>query len=164
MSAPPSPHAPTPSEPSDLNHRFQTWGFIFLFGFMLPAMAIHGLFFDEARGGGLLAVLALMGAPLAWWLFREARFRIRVTPRGLEIRPFWGEVQEVPWAGVAGVRYRPRTRVLVLDLLDPAGRGGPAHLHVSLLRENLEALARFLLVRVPLSAFDEEARKLFKLR
>jgi hypothetical protein len=163
MSAPPSPHASPPSEPSDLNHRFQTWGFIFLFGFMLPAMAIHGLFFDETRGGGLLAVLALMGAPVAWWLFREARFRIRATPRGLEIRPLWGEAQEVPWAGVVGVRYRPRTRVLVLDLRDPAGGSESVHLHVSLLRENLEALARFLLVRVPLSAFGEEARKLFKL-
>jgi hypothetical protein len=153
-----------PPAPAEVNHRFQTWGFIFLFGFMLPAMAIHGLFFDEERGGGILAVAALMGAPIAWWLFREARFRIRVTARGMDIRPLWGEPQEIPWSAIQAVGYRPRTRVVELLLEDPGGEAGGARLQVSLLRENLHVLAGFLTSRVPPSAFDEEAAVLFRMK
>jgi len=143
---------------TEVNHRFHTWGFIFLFGFMLPAMAIQGLFFDSERGGGLLAVLALLGAPLAWWLFREARIRIQVSPRGIVTRPFWGREQELSWDRIQAVRYRPISRTLELEAPEWAGS-----VRISLMRENIQVLARFIVNQVPRTALQGEARQLFRL-
>ena len=150
---------PPPTGTHELKHRFHTWGFIFLFGFMLPAMAIHALFFDAERGGGLLAVLAILGAPLAWWLFREARVRIQVSPRGISTRPLWGEEETFPWGAVRAVRYGSTSRSLLLEL-DGAGA---SPIRVSLMRENVATLARFVLDRVPSDRIEGEARTLFRL-
>lgn len=144
---------------TEVNHRFHTWGFIFLFGFMLPAMAVHGLFFDPDRGGGLLAILALLGAPLAWWLFREARVRIRVSPRGMTTRPFWGQEEELAWNEIRRVRYRPMSRTLQVEAY---GRDRPVR--ISLMRENVQVLARFIVDEVPRQALQGEARRLFRLK
>ena len=150
---------PPPTGAHEVNHRFHTWGFVFLFGFMLPAMAIHALFFDAERGGGLLAVLALLGAPLAWWLFREARVRIEVSGEGVSIRPFWGEPRTVPWDAVTAVGYASLSRSLLLE----AEGEEASPVRVSLMRENVDTLARFLLNEVPPDRFQGEARKLFRL-
>ena len=149
---------PPPTGTHEVNHRFHTWGFVFLFGFMLPAMAIHALFFDAERGGGLLAVLALVGAPLAWWLLREARVRIQVSPEGVDTRPWWGDTRELPWAHIQRVDYSGLSRTLILE-----GTDGEAPVRVSLMRENVDTLARFLLNEVPPDRFQGEARKLFRL-
>jgi hypothetical protein len=141
-----------------VNHRFHTWGFIFLFGFMLPAMAVHALFFDAERGGGLLAVLALLGAPVAWWLLREARLRIEVSQEGLSVRPYWGEPHTHPWESLHAVRYASGTRTLILE---PEGSDP---VRISLMRDNVEILARFIMARVPKEAVKGQARPLFRIR
>jgi hypothetical protein len=140
-----------------VNHRFQTWGFIFLFGLMIPTLAVQS-YVSPDRDGGLLGVVAVLTAPVAWWLLREARFRIVVSERGISARSFRAHRIELPWNEVAEVRYSPRTRVLEI-------RSGPEQeraIRVSLLRENVEVAARLLARKVPPTAFDEAARALFR--
>lgn len=140
---------------ADVNHGIQAWGFIFLFGFMLPAMAIQALV--SAGGSGWLVVAGLVPAPLAWWLLAEARLRLRVSERGLQVRRLWKEPRRISWNDVEAVGYRPTARVLVLRV-----RGlDEGTLNVSLLRENVAVLARLIRDKLPESALEGAARELF---
>jgi ABC-type uncharacterized transport system permease subunit len=149
----------SPSGAVDVNHGIQAWGFIALFGFIIPAMALQSLW-TAGLEGSWLAVAALLLAPLAWWLLGEARIRIQASERGVEARPLWGRPTSLPWDGVRSIRYRKHARVL--EIHGPGLPGGI--LRVSLLRENVQALARFIMERVPDEALEGEARTLFRPR
>jgi len=154
---------PSPeSEATELEHRFQSWGFIFLFGFFLPALALNTLLFDPEGSGGLLALAALALAPVAWWLLREAVIRIRVTPLGIEAGPRWGKGPPIrlAWRAVTAIRYR--TGVRLVEVEGQTDRGQVV-VRISLLRQNLGALVRLVRARAPREALDPQARKLFRL-
>lgn len=140
----------------EVNHGLQAWGFIALFGFILPALALQGLWDAPSRTDTWLAAATLLPAPLAWALLAEARMRIRVSPAGLEVRPLWGRPVRQPWSGIRTVRYRGVLRVL--ELRGPELPGGL--LRVSLMRRNVEALAAHIRDRVPAEALKGEARRL----
>lgn len=140
-----------------VSHRFQTWGFIFLFGLMIPTLAAQSVLSPD-RDGQLLGLVAIVTAPLAWWLLAEARFRIVVSDRGISARSFRAPRIEIAWDEVSAVRYSPRSRVLEVR----GGAEGEASIRISLLRENVEVAARLLARHVPPAAFDEAARTLFR--
>ncbi|TVR65912.1 MAG: hypothetical protein EA422_03155 [Gemmatimonadales bacterium] len=148
-------------EGAELGHRFQSWGFIFLFGFFLPALALNSLLLDPERPGGFLALAALALAPVAWWLLREAVIRVRVSRAGIEAGPIWGKEPPalLPWSAVTVVRYRTGVRVVQVE---GTGERGPMIVRISLLRENLGVLVRLVRARAPREALDPEARKLFR--
>lgn len=153
--------APPESPPGtvDVNHGIQAWGFIALFGFIIPTMALQSLW-TAGLGGSWLAVAALLLAPLAWWLLGEARMRIQASDRGVEARPLWGRPTFLGWDRVESIRYRKHARVLEIH-----GIGLPGGvLRVSLLRENVQALARLIMKRVPEDVLEGEARRLFRPR
>lgn len=148
--------AQQPIEPTRVNHRFHTWGFVFLFGFLIPTLALQG-FLSPEEGSHLLAFIAVVTAPVAWWLLIEARFKIVVSERGISARSFQAEERDLAWAQVGSVRYSPLSRVLEIR-----GRTGGPPIRVSLLRENVTVLARVLSRRVPPGAFEGAARELFR--
>jgi hypothetical protein len=142
----------------DVNHRFQSWGFIFLFGFMLPMFAVQSLFFDpERQGGALVGLIALALAPLAWGLLWEARFRIRVSERGVTASAPGGRRREIAWPEVSTIAYSPLFRVLIVH-----SKSGAPPLRVSLLRGNVDAMARLILHHLPPGVFVGPARDLFR--
>lgn len=146
--------------PVAVNHRFQTWGLIFLFGFLIPAIAIQSAFFDDTREVGVLGLIVLFTAPPAWWLALEARFRIEVSEAGIAHRRPWGPFERIAWGEVTLVRYRPVARTL--EIRD--GAEGSAPIRVSLLRENVGVVAEHVARSVPRSALDDAARKLFRVK
>lgn len=144
----------------EVNHPFRTWGFIFLFGFLIPAIAAQSFFFDpEREGGALLGLIALAAAPLAWGLLWEARTRIRISPHGIDFDPRGGRRRQIRWNEIESVGYSAVLRLLVIR---QRGEGRP--LRVSLLRSNVDALARALLEHLPPEAFTGAARPLFGIR
>ncbi len=148
------------SDGAELHHGVQSWGFIALFGFLLPALALQSLWAGPRSGDTWLAVATLLPAPLAWALLAEARMRIRVSAEGLEVRPFWGRPVRERWERIRSVRYRKAVRVLELEA--PGLPGG--RLRISLLRRNVGVLASFIRDRVPEEALQGEARTLFRRR
>lgn len=149
-------------EARELSHRFQSWGFIFLFGFFLPALALNALFLDPERTGGVLALAALALAPLAWWLLREALVRIQVSPAGLDVGPIWGKKASpvhLPWSRISAIRYRTGMRVVEVEGTTDRGQ---AVIRISLLRENLGAFVSLVRERAPRDTLDTDARRLFR--
>lgn len=157
----PRPDTRPQPEARELGHRFQIWGFIFLFGFFLPALALNAIFLDPERTGGWLALAALALAPVAWWLFREAIIRIQVSPAGFVVGPLWGKRPPVriPWSRVTAIRYRTGVRMVEVE---GTSDQGPATIRISLLRDHLGTLVRLVRERAPREALDPAARVLFR--
>lgn len=151
-----APSSGLDSDGTQVNHGLQAWGFIVLFGFILPALALQSLWSDPSRTDTWLAVATLLPVPLAWALLAEARMQIRVSGAGLDVRPLWGTPTRQPWSGIRSVRYRGLLRVL--ELQGPELPGGI--LRVSLMRRNVGALASLIRDRAPEGALEGEARRL----
>lgn len=123
--------------PVGVNHGLQLTVFTLLFGVAIPFMALQELITQGWESRMVLIGAALLAGPPAWIFLLEARFRLTVTPHGLEARSVIGERRVLPWKSIRRVEFGAITRTLILH----AGEGeGQVTLRVSLLRRGIESL------------------------
>lgn len=148
-------------EPVAVNHGLQLTIFALLFGIAIPLMAIQELIVAGADARLALVGAALLAGPPGWFALAEARFRIVVSPRGLEARSVFGERRSLPWGSIHEVRFGPISRSLVF-----VGRDGDrsVHLRVSLLRREVEPLGRAVPHYLPVSVWSEAWEAMFGAR
>lgn len=149
------------SGPVRVNHGLQLTVFALLFGVAIPLMAIQELIVAGADARVALVVAAALAGPPGWFFLAEARFRVVVSPRGIEARSVFGERRTLPWGSIHQVEFGPISRSLVL-----VGRDGDrsVRLRVSLLRRGVEPLGRAIPHYLPASAWSEAWEAMFGAR